>query len=400
MKKAQVTIFIIVGIAFLAAVGLTIYVVSTTAKQRGEQSVAEQQLAAALSAPVEEYITSCLKLTAEQGVDLLGKQGGVIYDSQGGPAIPSTIQKLSYDGFDVSYGLLAPSTNLAFIRTLPPDYPWVGFPYINPTTKTFLGYFGKNNLLSPGQMVEQLKLYIENNIASCLDFSQFEQKGVSIIPGAAARAVQVTLGNSDVQIYLNWQVQLKNAQGRITAIDKFSATVPVALEKIVLAASKTIDDDRTDSSFVLAPVSRDGINFNIARGLSRNSAMLVFSEPNSKIAGKTFEFRTARQNRIPALHDYYITQSLPACGAKINFTIDNTVHIYNKAGEKVADFKLAATDPDEDSPLTFKLYYEGLTKTQIDAQPFPITPSANKFGAYVTDGIEPDYYTFQLTPCS
>ena len=78
-KKSQVTLFIILGIVILSIFSLIFYLVNYTSKEKfGEKSEEAGKTSAELK-PIEEYIKSCLKETAEQGLLLLGKQGGYIY---------------------------------------------------------------------------------------------------------------------------------------------------------------------------------------------------------------------------------------------------------------------------------------------------------------------------------
>lgn len=71
-KRAQVTIFIIIGIILLLSTVLVIYLVSRQSVKPLEEAIIVPESAK----PVHEFITGCLEQTSKRGVALLGQQGG------------------------------------------------------------------------------------------------------------------------------------------------------------------------------------------------------------------------------------------------------------------------------------------------------------------------------------
>ena len=84
-KKGQVTIFIILGILLLVITGVMFYfktlTVTETFETEGRPVVATvpQEFIA-----IQEYTETCLSSISEQGIKILGQQGGHIYPTEVG----------------------------------------------------------------------------------------------------------------------------------------------------------------------------------------------------------------------------------------------------------------------------------------------------------------------------
>lgn len=83
-NKAQITLFVIIGLILLITVSLLLFV-----RQSAIQKQLDYQASQAVSGFVEttalnQYVKGCLDLVASDGLLLLGEQGGVIFESQGG----------------------------------------------------------------------------------------------------------------------------------------------------------------------------------------------------------------------------------------------------------------------------------------------------------------------------
>src|SRR5574341_43757 len=81
--KAQITIFIIIGLLVVIAFGITLYAASKMGT-RFETRETQQRVEQLGIQPIQDYVTTCLSLAVTDALGLIGKQGGVIYKSQGG----------------------------------------------------------------------------------------------------------------------------------------------------------------------------------------------------------------------------------------------------------------------------------------------------------------------------
>src|SRR5512136_1318664 len=81
-KKGQITVFIIIGILLLAAIGIYIYVSGQQAKAPIEAAQVQVAEVATEVQPIQDFVTQCLYLTTKQGLEMLGARGGYIQPTQ------------------------------------------------------------------------------------------------------------------------------------------------------------------------------------------------------------------------------------------------------------------------------------------------------------------------------
>lgn len=82
--RAQVTLFVILGIVLLLAVTIILYLQQFATNQRLADQARDSVMDFVEVNAINHYVTSCLDKVATEGLVLLGEQGGVIYDYQGG----------------------------------------------------------------------------------------------------------------------------------------------------------------------------------------------------------------------------------------------------------------------------------------------------------------------------
>lgn len=109
MKRGQVTLLVIIGLILLFSVSILLYFsrisITNDIQSRARETVNEFVESNSLS----QYISICLNRVASEGLDLLGKQGGVIYEHQGGltpdPNMPFDETHIFYQGNNVVYAI-------------------------------------------------------------------------------------------------------------------------------------------------------------------------------------------------------------------------------------------------------------------------------------------------------
>ena len=159
-KRGQVTIFIIVAVVIV--VGIVVYF-SFRGNFLGE-SIPEDMR------PVYDYYVSCLGETVEQGISLLGEQGGYIElpdFEPGSPYIPFSSQ-LSFFGQAVPYWMYVSGNN-----------------------------FLKEQVPSRSEMEMQLGDYVGERLADC-DFEDFELMGYDVYIEEGDASVEI--GENDVGV--------------------------------------------------------------------------------------------------------------------------------------------------------------------------------------------------------
>jgi hypothetical protein len=82
VRKAQFTIFVILGLVMLIMAIFIIYAMTSITRLNTEKQARETITSALDSATVNYYVQSCLKLATEQAIDEIALQGGVLYNHQ------------------------------------------------------------------------------------------------------------------------------------------------------------------------------------------------------------------------------------------------------------------------------------------------------------------------------
>jgi hypothetical protein len=351
MKKAQITVFIIIGVLVIIAFGITFYV-GTKMSQRIEGKETQQRLEQIGIQPIQDYVTTCLSLATTEALSLIGRQGGALYQKQYGLTkdyiegegefyVKYTDPQLGI--LDVSYLVLPPTGNVGnLFFSDPPEYPFPGFPYPAGETKPlFTGYYGTSKLpplyktlptdkpctkdedCQPDNckdnfcwktvqesLQENLETFIARKTTTCANWQTFEDKGYQITSGTAianilfAEKQQVekfieagAFGEQQITIELLWPIEIATPGGDKTIIKDFAIKIPVRLVTIYYTVKTMIDGDVTDISF--KPTGTGAFTTTtIPYGYD---SFIILKDTQSTVANKPFEFWIPRKNRRPAL---------------------------------------------------------------------------------------------------
>ncbi|MBD3249782.1 hypothetical protein GF336_07080 [Candidatus Woesearchaeota archaeon] len=349
-KKGQLTMFIILGMFILLIFGLVFYFVNQ-AKETALQETAEKSLSDALQTDPFKYYTSlCLKATMEEGIKIIGENGGYIYD----------------EDYDITEEGI-----MYFIRSVPKVPPW--YPcnnHYNPPAycRYDLDTVALGNIHSFGNIntntdnykdfeeiaISDLQQYIDDNLTKCTDFDTLQ----AIIPSynitAGTPSTNITIGERDITAITEYPVTFhKHGQKPITTIAEYSATSRIRLKKIFKAASNSISYDNSFPDFDIIKNSSSGyfespkdekiiLSFRdlipgarIYKEEKQNHDIIIINDSFSRIGAEQFAFRFARINRPPVLD--YINKS------------DTDEYDYLARPEENITFNLKAADPDEDN---------------------------------------------------
>lgn len=193
-KKAQITIFIVIGLAILIFAALIIYYTTVSEKE-------EVEIKGIDTAPVQSFVDSCLQQTLDDGIDYISLQGGYYY------APGSYIANLGYTipyYHDVAEGDLMPSLD---------------------------------------EIEKQISFYINDNLNRCLrNFSAFEKIGYNITGGN--KNIILNLGESSVSVDMVYPLQIQLGE-EIAAIDSFSAQTQTQLKQMYAYARMYINMQKT-----------------------------------------------------------------------------------------------------------------------------------------------------------
>ncbi len=415
--RAQITMFIIIGIMIVMAFGIALYVGGRMQKLESKPSQLELEKLGVQ--PVYDYVVTCLVLAANDAFDLLGRQGGALYKAQGGVGGEGLEGKDYLSYADVNYpeklkvrfavvppvgqvcqDVTKPETCSFFSE--PPDYPFKGFPYSDSQT-LFFGYYGENNLpplyrgTNPdtgqpvsGSIQEALEAFIAKRTTECADFKSFKDRFSFSTGNAVAKLIFANetaqfVGEQNINVELSWPVEITTAGGKVV-LDAFAARLPVRLATVYYFVKSIVDGDVTDVSF--KPNSSGA--FSVETVLLGDDSLIIVKDAQSVVKNQPFEFWVARKNRIPALWHidtaplsnvkFHVTNE--GRGARISIVKlddeNSQLEINDPCpeGQNPYVIKLRASDPDED-PVAFGVHVPESSNYEIPSgalgQAFAVT---------------------------
>jgi len=400
MRRGQLTLIIIVFLLVMIVVGLILFAARTATTKRGEERVETQQRTAALLKPVQEYITQCLDLSARGTIELLGRQGGVIYASQGGITPDPSRLGIDYmnDGpVQVAYAILPPSGNVGnppFFFSNPPEYPFPTFPTLYDETGVKLaddfyeGYYGSNRLPqlerpNPASLQEQLETSVLSKVNACFDWEVFRTQGILVSPDNAS--LRVVFGNRGTSFLLHYPMNLTSiVTGTTARVDSFAVELPVRLKALHEVANFVVDEDATNITFNPSSLLLGDVSVSVARDVSENDDLLVFKDAYSRLGGVPYILQFGRKNRVPAI---IFTPDPSASTAKLcetstlsadgNFIVGDSSACVD-GSFKSFSIELNSVDPDEDN-VTYR-YLAGNTLTPLP--PNTYTPTSAEINTF------------------
>jgi hypothetical protein len=254
-KKAQVTIFIIIGIVVLIGAGLIIVT------RIASKEIIKTDIAPSISEvpvefqPISDFVESCIEKTGKEAIKTLGLHGG-------------------YTDLD-KYGIVAnagkPTESRAFLFN-PRDIQsgiayWQYFQSDNKCeTDCFCGSEKPSLYKKQGSpnIEKQIEQYINEKLKFCLDdFKTFEQQGF-LIKAEKDIETTVTIRESNVLLHTRFKINAKKGNSEFETRD-FITNLPVELEKIYNLASKIIQEQSNHSfmdQWTLEQISSAGLGLN------------------------------------------------------------------------------------------------------------------------------------------
>jgi hypothetical protein len=299
-RKAQVTLFILVAIILIVGAVSFFALRKSGASMNALDKAREEAENIARSDSIRVYVESCLEQATKDAVELVGRQGGYIYDTQAkggifflGPGSNWCDPALQY--FPASACVL--SANLVPYETragavdyvsyaikegthkAAPQYPYTGYLHYKDDADTFgsaaggekkgamleLCYAGGPNsrdiegakhscfdsYSTVGKSVQNfLEDYIENKTLACVDFSSVAvNRGVKI--DAENISAEVLLGETEILVKLNYALNMRfSGKEAVKTIADFSYQMrDMRLKQMYELAYNIVAADTTDVFF-------------------------------------------------------------------------------------------------------------------------------------------------------
>lgn len=236
-KKAQISVFIIIGIVIIIALVAYFAVTNKSISPQAAQKMSLQ------SKSINSFVQSCLTQKSEEAVFILGLQGGQIFFT--GPNI-------DYDDESIAFG----------------------------------SYDGQDILPSVSEEEMQIEYYVKTSLPSCIqNFSEFRTQGLEISDGNIS--VNVSIAKKTVYVELFYPLEVNNA-GVKNHFDKFSSTVNVPLGEIISTARQMIFDLQSDPDWIsLTDLTNSNYKIDI---IPYNSSVFLYSIVYPQSFGKDYVF--------------------------------------------------------------------------------------------------------------
>ncbi|MBN1385720.1 hypothetical protein JW968_01955 [Candidatus Woesearchaeota archaeon] len=226
-RKAQVTLFIIIGILLIAAFSIGTYYL-TVQEEETEASVVETEVTPYDVSPIRDYVESCLRKVALEAVRNLGAHGGYM-----DPLDPDYVGGISIDPENPTNSdalMLSPNSTVAF-----PYWYYMGSR--NTCTNCF---FTNNQIPSIEMMQDQIDKYIEDNIGECIaGFEPLESIGMNIVNKSGPKA-ETTITAKDVQVSLKYSLE-STRDGTVANLANFNDVIDINLKYYHDYASQLVD---------------------------------------------------------------------------------------------------------------------------------------------------------------
>ncbi len=267
MRRAQITIFIVLAFVILIMGGLVFFISKQSQLTPLEKEINKVYADFLSSTGIKDYTTACLDRAAKDAITLAALQGGKIYDYQVPEGYPLTssneIVPFDYNGviYNISYGIKAPAITLP---NYPYDGPLVEDPFtekdsVNTSVFALMGgdpnhrysltalcnHYGPNtreiagapqtcetSILTNITIQEYLKLFILNKTEECINFPQItSQTQYNISKGEITGFV--LMGNNDVFVSVTYPIIISvGGMPPTTKFMEFTSRPKVRLKKI------------------------------------------------------------------------------------------------------------------------------------------------------------------------
>lgn len=373
-KKAQITIFIIVGLVIVISFSLLIFMLSSS-KEREAVGNIQSAIKTELDTKTVNFIAEdCLRKTLEDGILLIGERGGYFKrEDFSNPQLYGNLSPPKMSEAGTAY-------LIEMTEALPPWYPC---PY--PTEEPLhCGYindplifkdlskikYGAHNGIAGSFIIKQLEAYIKDKLPICTKFDQMTNITPNLRINSSVNSVKIQFTSETVLADVDYQIDIYSYGSKSDKkITKIKADIPVRLGKLYTAILELLRYDTAFLDFDMIGNPQNGtyksipLAFGAFGGeisiksvpLEENAANDVFivNESVSVIRGKPFQFKFVRQNRNPVLD--LIPPANKSEIEKINSIKLEFLRIAQfsqserpEDNQDILEIKARAIDPDED----------------------------------------------------
>ncbi|GEM_PF-3629949 len=282
--KAQLTVYIILGLVLVILVASVVYVGQVV------NSVPEKSVpSVVVDAPAElqslfAFVTSCVEQVGEDGLRLIGSQAGYVaprFPTLSNSPTESEMVSLSPNsGIKVPYWFFMKSKN---------DCSSCGFSSHTPLLRS-----------SPSRpsIQQELEQYVNENLASCINsFKDFPQLNASAVGVPKTKAI---IASDKVVLQVNYPVSASSV-GKVLHLDSFVGELDVRLQELYEIAS-SLAQLEVEHRFL------ERATKNLIAGFSRVSSVALppFTATELGMGSGVFWVKSDVQNKLTQVLSAYI----------------------------------------------------------------------------------------------
>ncbi len=233
-KKAQVTIFMILGLVLLLSMGVFLYYVTKTEQQRTIPEDIDKTT-------ITVYVEECLTATAEAVIQKIAAQGGMYK-----PVFYKT-----YNGQNISYWCLGEGEEQC-----------------------------ANSLFLKEDFAEQIIEGIKEEYTSCINFQLFEEQGYDVSEGIFKGTA--IIADDAVDLMISYPVKLKKENEQVT-VENFHIKVESNIGVLYDISRSIINSEATKGSFDVMDYLLNHTNLEIIKNRSYPGIIYAIKERNSNL---------------------------------------------------------------------------------------------------------------------
>lgn len=416
-RKAQVTVFLLLGIVLLVIFGFLFYVSNNVAKVKTEENLEKVVNQIITTSAIKYYATLAFEEAVREATLTIGNQGGAIFCDQylkedGATQDGEYIRNYNVDctdktatltkstsflspyfedkTFDIVYAILSPPYSA--------DYPIIISPSegqapLTPSLKLNIGEFNLNHLCQSNgpnkvtsyytgkipcnligrergvdlnygtehSMQKQLSDYIAYLIGKKVKISEIIQdSNYDIQQGDIS--VNTTFGDFKTDFELSYPLII-SVKGKPPVVKtlSFQTTLPVAFKEVGSFALMLMTKEASSIFFEISEPSQTNnpdLKWRNGMLVSVDNTkplynLIMIEDTKSTILGKNFGFNFLIQNRPPVLN------TIHKHGLSLNTDVDIAVKIGESIEIKPPPGQPFAMDPDEEDTLSLSFKYFG-----------------------------------------
>lgn len=228
-KKSQTTIFMIIGLLIMTGGVIFFYSTQKIPKPfEPEIKIVQEQVPLEFN-PIRDYASSCAYSVAEEGLKIMGAQGGYISFED---------KALSKESFSMASNPTE-SEAVSFSRDSDLKIPyWWHLKSANGCKGDCKFASKRPELRAADNSIEkQLERYIDSRFKDCLNnFEPFIEQGFVISEAGKVKS-DVTITSEDVIVLVDYPINIERQDAK-TKVSQYPARLPVNLEKIYDLSTK------------------------------------------------------------------------------------------------------------------------------------------------------------------